>query len=304
MNIVDTYLFGLRSFFWLFFPAVLLVVPALLALLLRWRRYSDSVKFLICLPILQVPIFAYAVRFNLQERYHYLHNMLLLITVGFLSFDGILFAWRKWGTKLLAGRGLRIVALTVFVGYFAAEYLPLYLHLPDYENASSSTVIYDGDRCNGDQVRCFFGLVKRSSIVTFSSLSYRNRFPYCSTQGRVSTTCRRLNTIRASLRWPYFPMDLPNNPSYCNWNSLLLMFIEKFGSLPPDSIRTRAQMYISLSFPPNSPFSSTAYSGYECKSDQKAQEAWRDLEEKHGLKTVLAESTPEYRLLIGTAEHD
>jgi len=291
MNIFDRYLFGLRSFSWMFFPALVLLIPVYFGIRKTLAsRPAPQQLFLAAAAVIQPVLYAYAYRGNMQERYRYFPNMFLLCIFACLALAGAKEMVGRYGRK----RIIPACLLVLMIATAAHDYASAARELPCLANLQVFS-FYEKDRATCDRIKTALGLVRKNAVVTFPHISYANKFP-TARPGRERPRIREvLDKIRAKLPQNAIPSAPGDNPNFLSSTSLWLMYIEKFGAPPPAGGNV-PRMLVALAFPAGSPFLSTPYTLLERHSEEASAAEWTRLTLDRQISELVTEKNADYVL--------
>lgn len=286
MTAYDVFFFGLRTFAWLYFPPLLLLIPAIFELVRRWRDFPIRIRFLILFAVLQVPLYAHGYRKCIQERYFHLPNTIVLLVVAYGLWKAV--------QRFRAHSVLAQYALGAVVGIYAIfEYGPLYQKLPCFGNLQIyGPYVETSGTC--ENVRTLFGLMNREQWVRYPHLKTAYYFPH-TRPGVLKLPLEVLANTEALLEKGFYPRTLPVTPNYFSQRFLELAYIKKFKEPVPDA--KGPSLLISLSFPESSPYNSRIYSVLEEQSEAKALALWKEEVEAKAHTLIVEKRTPDFTLL-------
>jgi len=303
----EKYLFGLRSFLWLCMPSLPVVLLALAGLAAKWRSKSalaPAEKFMLLVVAVQLPLYAFGFSHNIQDRYHYLPGMFMLLVLSRYLPAGVTAVCERWRAlrALRAKRAAWAFAFGAFAACWVAyDYYSVFKELPCFANLHDYT-FYRGDTAACDETRTAFGLVKRRWFVSFPHHSYLGRFPNARPGAGYPPSNEPLDRVRSALVKDMYPVALSHNPNYLAQQALMLMYLEKFG-VPPVERGARGVFLVGLGFAPASPYISFSYGPYEGHSLQKLEEEWRIRLAGRKHEVLVDAVTPAYTLKIFLIPH-
>ncbi len=291
MTDFDRYFFGVRDFFWLYFPAVVLWPITLFGLYQERSRFEKpAILFTAIFAVLTIPVFAKGYAGNPQSRYHFPHSFVLLICIVSFTVTALSVLVQKLAIKSKPAAG---ILATVLLTMTVFDYNSIFQERGCFGNLQICGP-YINDHATCENVVTSIGIA-RDSLVTFPLLT-RALFSH-STDTSEFHFDQLLDQIQSHLREDRVPIASSLNPNFLNTSNLQVLYVEKFGKPPPQPRDDSPFEVFFVALPRSSAVHSTCYEEFEEKSTEKTLREWQTLVQKGG-GPVFDVANSEYVLKI------